>query len=436
MMGETKTLWDFFSPLAASKAKVDIPAFVSKGDKRKKSLPVPKSTDTIVFRINTIIQSSLNSPRPPVVPTDNAAISLLVEKIKTLERNPGGDPTSSAFEVKILRNTAVDTELSFDRAFYLVRTERIMEQYRLASNVNRPSFFCPPSEDALSDTKADVTRNHALLDSLTHRFLRIAAEYIHTDSKDGSSQQASKVCEACGLPIRCSKAKEFDLYQEYLLEDDRLPVCACGNVIDILNEDQAFLDSERLSATVRANGSSRGHFIESMDCFEAKQSVTIPPAVLTLLRDQTAFHGIERITKNQIYMFLLEARLADQYRNVNLIHYLLTGENPPNITYLRHELLDMHDQLEEAYAEEATDSSADKTGKTWRLNSVNWKLYKFLQLLEYPCKKDDFFCLRTLSKQMEHEEKWGRGMEILAKMFPNHRTSKGEQRWRLVRGGG
>ena len=123
---------------------------------------------------------------------------------------------------------------------------------------------------------------------------------------------------------------------------------------------------------------------------------------------------------------MTEKKLSDYYADINLIYFKITTKNPPDITEYRTELLEMHDQLEEAYMEVKDEE---------RLNSlnVNWKLYKLLQLLGYECKKDDFFCLKTPTKQGEHEQKWFDMIEYLKKKYPNAVTSYGAKRWRHVR---
>ena len=118
--------------------------------------------------------------------------------------------------------------------------------------------------------------------------------------------------------------------------------------------------------------------------------------------------------------------MSDYYADINLIYFMITGVNPPDITSYRGELLEMHDQLEEAYQEVKDDD---------RMNSlnVNWKLYKLLQLLDYLCKKDDFFCLKTPAKQGEHEQKWSDMIEYLQHKYPTAITSFGKKRWRHIR---
>ena len=165
-----------------------------------------------------------------------------------------------------------------------------------------------------------------------------------------------------------------------------------------------------------------------MNRFEAKQNTEIGEDVLEILKREMKLHGLtaKTLTKDHLYMFLSENKLSDYYADINLIFFLLTDTNAPDITKYRAELLEMFDQLEAAYKLIKDDD---------RLNSlnVNWKLYKLLQLLDYPCKKDDFFCLKTPTKQGEHEEKWYDMIEHLKSQFPDTNTSFGKRRWRHVR---
>jgi len=117
--------------------------------------------------------------------------------------------------------------------------------------------------------------------------------------------------------------------------------------------------------------------------------------------------------------------MSKQYADINLIHFLITGEKPPDITRYRNELFEYIDQVDEAY---------EKVKDPIKINSlnVNWKLYKLLQILDYPCRRDDFFCLKTPSKQKEHEETWYNMIEYLSKKYPGARTPNGKPRWRHI----
>lgn len=80
--------------------------------------------------------------------------------------------------------------------------------------------------------------------------------------------------------------------------------------------------------------------------------------------------------------------------------------------------MELFDQIEEAYKE---------VRNKQRINSltVNYKLYKLLQLLGYPCRKDQFYMLKTKNKLDEHDEQWTLIIKYLNKKHP-------DQGWRYL----
>lgn len=307
-----------------------------------------------------------------------------------------------------LRRKIQDLERGSDLALYLFRSSSLIESYKLLEKqLKKNSFIVQISRD---DNKVkEMTK-------ITLEYLRIAREYIDIESFKQKPQKLS--CESChGINLIPSEG------------DSSILTCKdCGIVLEILDDAPSFKDSERVNMASRYTYTCKGHFVEAMNRFEGKQNVEIKPDVIKTLNNYLNPHGLtkETATKDHIYMFLSENKFSDYYADINLIYFLITGVNPPDITSYRNELLEMHDEIEEAYSE-----VKDKE----RLNSlnVNWKLYKLLQLLDYPCKKDDFFCLKTPAKQGEHEEKWYDMIEYLKTKYPNSITSHGKKRWRHLK---
>ena len=145
----------------------------------------------------------------------------------------------------------------------------------------------------------------------------------------------------------------------------------------------------------------KGHFIDAIKRFQARQNTTIQPDVYSLLQKEIAAHGLTSgtATKEHIYEFLEANRLSRHYGDINLIYSVLTGKRAPDISDYETQLLDLFDETEDAY-EQVKDPN--------RINSlnVNFKLFKLLQKLGYPCKRDDFYILKTAVKWSEHENKW------------------------------
>jgi len=318
------------------------------------------------------------------------------------------DQIHAKTETSMLRRRIQDIEGGFELALYGVRTADLIIEYLDIINQTRSNSF----------VRVVNTRDEAKIhrkNQIVLEYLRIAKEYVNLENFKQKPQKA--VCGAC--------------HSNNLIEsdDDSILVCKeCGNVVELLDDAPTFKDSERVNMSSRYTYTCRGHFIEAMNRFEGKQNTEIDPIVISTLKNEIKMHSLNEktATKDHIYMFLSEKKLSESYSDVNLIFYLITGVNPPDITEYRNELLEMHDQLEEAY---------ESVKESDRLNSlnVNWKLYKLLQLLDYPCKKDDFFCLKTPTKQGEHEQKWYDMIEYLKVKYPNAVTSYGKKRWRHTR---
>lgn len=319
------------------------------------------------------------------------------------------DKIHAKTETAFLRRRIQDIEGGFDLGLYIIRTSDLLAEYRDIMAQTRSSSFI-----RITDTR-DEAKIHRR-NEIVSEYLRIAKEYVNLENFKQQSQKT--ICESC----RSTNLVESE-------DDSSILICKeCGATLELLDDAPTFKDSERVNMSSRYTYTCRGHFIEAMNRFEGKQNTEIDPSVVETLKKELSLHGLNEVTatKDHIYMFLSESKLSDLYSDINLLFYLITKVNPPDITVYRNELLDMHGQLEEAYSEVKDDE---------RLNSlnVNWKLYKLLQLLDYPCKKDDFFCLKTPTKQGEHEQKWYDMIEYLKIKYPDAVTSYGKKRWRHMR---
>jgi hypothetical protein len=318
------------------------------------------------------------------------------------------DQIQAKSQSSILRKRIQDIESGFDFGLYILRTSDLLAEYKDITTQTRSTSFVRVASTI--DEEKLHRRNDIILE-----YLRIAKEYVNLEGFRQRSQKT--ICDACHSTNLAEST-----------EDSSILICECGNVIELLDDAPTFKDSERVNMSSRYTYTCRGHFTEAMNRFEGKQNTEIDPQVIETLKRELSLHDLtpQTATKDHIYMFLSEKRLSDLYSDINLLFFLISGVNPPDITDYRSELLEMHDQLEEAYSEVKDNE---------RLNSlnVNWKLYKLLQLLDYPCKKDDFFCLKTPTKQGEHEQKWYDMIEYLQTKYPNAVTSYGKKRWRHMR---
>lgn len=290
------------------------------------------------------------------------------------------DKLTAQHQITLLRRRIQDLEGTFELGMYMLRTSRLIDEYKRLSTSRGPRSFI---------TSTTVDPNAARKNEIIMAYLRIAREYIDIEN---ITQRVKKLsCPRCG-------GLDFSLEAE----EDTIYTCnGCGTLLELLDDSPSFKDTDRVNMSSRYTYTKRGHFIDAMKRFQGKQNTTIEDWVINKIREEMAIHNLtpNNLTKDQLYMFLAENKLANYYEDLNLLYFIIAQVKPPDISSYETALLEKFDKLEEAYSE-----VKDPT----RINSlsVNYKLYKLLQILGYPCKKDDFYILKTTAKSDEHDEKW------------------------------
>jgi hypothetical protein len=159
----------------------------------------------------------------------------------------------------------------------------------------------------------------------------------------------------------------------------------------------------------------KGHFIDAAKRFQGTQNIDpkkIQEAV-SIIEKEMKLHDLVKdrntphsVTKDQIYMFLSEQDLSSFYEDLNLIFHIITKEPCPDITDYLDGIYEDFDCLEGALKDLQDEE------RTNSLN-VNYKLYKLLQRRGYSCRKDDFYILKTKTKEDEHDEKMKQAFLLL-----------------------
>jgi ribosomal protein L37AE/L43A len=310
------------------------------------------------------------------------------------------------YEADILRKRIKDLEGGFELALYLFRTCNLIAEYRqLLQDTKQNSFvFC-----ATSISSEKITRKKQVI----FDFLRIAQEYIDLENFSLKPHVTCKNCMSSNFKAT---------------EEEGIYVCEkCGMQIETGEGGPSFKDTDRVNMAARYTYSTRGHFIDAMNRLEGKENTTIPPEIFNILKTEIKNHQIlqSEIEKALLYQFMNEQKLGAFYENINYIHASITHISPPDIAVFRSELIEMNDQIDEVY-QDIKDPDRINT------QNVDFKLYKLLQLVGYKCKREDFFFLRTFSKEREHHDKWREIIEELDEKYPHAKTSKGLKRWRYI----
>lgn len=284
-------------------------------------------------------------------------------------------------------------------SLYLFRTSHLIERYRKLSSVTTTILS---EEDESSEE----------INEIVLEYLKIAADYINLENfKNLFSTEES-----------CSECKSVIFSKT---DDGNITVCECGVVIDTINIAPSYNDSKRVNCSTRFKHNPKVYLEDAMDFFECKQG-ELPKEILDSIREQMGLNGLTplNVTKNDIYNILTTLKLSDYYSSINAIYCAITGADPPDLSKYRNELLEMSAQFEPVCKKVVTDRKNALT--------VLWKLYMFLQLVEYPCDREDFYCLKTTTKQEEHQREWDKNIEMLMQLYPNDKTSSGKPRWRKL----
>lgn len=352
--------------------------------KSEESKQTIDAKDYNIFHIDSKIQNRLQSNITTVPDLERD-----LEKTLWIMKN-GCDPTQKILakkQAELLRRRIQDLESTIELVMYLLRTSDMLDEYRtLVKNAGEKSFVYIEQTDTASSKR---------MEEITKQYLCIAQEYI--DIVNISQKPQKMVCPNC-------QHTNFTLN----IDDDSIYMCThCYTEIEIIDDTPSFKDTDRVNMSSKYTYSRKGHFIEAKKRFQGNQNTDpekIKAAVEVVKREMklhnlVAEQGAKRsISKDHAYTFLSEQDLSNHYEDLNLIYHIITGEPCPDISMYDSILDELFDKQEEALDQVKEDN------RTNSLN-VNYKLYKLLQKVGYPCKKDDFYILKTKAKEDEHDEK-------------------------------
>lgn len=336
-----------------------------------------------LFQIDEKIKELLSS-RISTIPT-------LIESLNTVlwiatNSDDISEQIRAEHEAELLRTHIKDLENSFQMAYYMLQTQDILDEYRSLQQDSKPVSFVSFQER--------VNPNQARLNILEEKFMAIALEYIEIEDYERKTKK-----------LRCPQC-DLTSFKVSLI-DDSIYICKeCDIELEMIDDSPSFKDTDRVNMSAKYTYTREGHFRDAMKKFQGIQSVD--PKKIKVIKDilleemrlhnLTSERGLSNsVTKDHIYDFLTNKKLNKYYEDVNLLYNMITGEPCPNIQHLQEALLEDFALQEEGY---------EKVRDLDRVNSLNvyYKLYKLLQKHHFPCKKSDFYILKTKAKEQEHDE--------------------------------
>lgn len=323
------------------------------------------------------------------------------EKLADLQltRNSPSIPMYSKNEldktIESLENKINKIENAEDYNYYIIETSEILKRYdEILRTPIKISF--------LGKQKTENREKNELI----QKYLKISQKYIRLDcyknceenkkNKEGKDQ----VCEDCG------NNKDFT-------EEENILICLnCGLQYESLINRTSYRDADRVNISTKYTYDRKIHFRDCMNQYQGKQNCTIEPKVYKGLEDIIQRHHLlvgnpgdareyryQNITKEHVLMFLKELGFSKHYENVVLIHYVLTGKKPDDISYIEDKLLNDFDLLVDTY-----DKNFKQNSERVNFISTQYVLFQLLQKHKHPCKKEDFVILKTVDRKTFHDD--------------------------------
>jgi hypothetical protein len=362
----------------------------------KKTVHIPEIMDANnnnIFHIDSKIKENLS-----IAISNVPFLEKELEYLSWIIKNED-DPTQKIIAKKkstLLRKKIQDLESTLELTLYIFKTTELIEKYKNLIKKSEISTFVK-----VQTKSQEIITNK--MKEIEVRYLYIAQAYIEIKNLSQYSKKMS--CSSCN-------SKDFILSSE----DDSIYICKnCHNEQEVLDDAPSFKDADRVNMSSKYTYSRKGHFVDAKKRFQGTQNTDpkkIKAAAVVISKEMVQHNLVptqnlpNSISKDHVYLFLSEQNLSNHYEDLNLLFYIITGVPCPNISDYEEVLDELFDKQEQALDQFKEDN---------RINSlnVNYKLYKLLQKVGYPCRKDDFHILKTPIKEDEHDEKMKMSWAIL-----------------------
>lgn len=315
-----------------------------------------------------------------------------------LTSSKGGKPHVHAMMVTAREELLAqihDLEENKSRDSYTSRANSLISAYeKILTTAIKKSFMkrkVAPNSEAL-EKKREIVRE----------YLELARECTDIDLPvpEQAQQRTGISCNVC------------DNQTWFTVTDEHIFTCqSCFSQQTLLRNTPSWNDIGRANGGQKYVYDRRVHFRDSMLQYQGKQNCTIPQKVYDDLRHHLEIHRAlegkegdpkeyryKNVTKKLLRDFLSELGHNKQYENIHLIHYVLTGQKPDDISHLEDTLMQEFDQLTAVYDEDF--KHLDRKS----IVSTQCCLYLLLKKHDHPCKRSDFNILKTPERRCDHDD--------------------------------
>lgn len=295
-----------------------------------------------------------------------------------------------------LANKIDDIEQNISRDFYNSKSNQLIVSYREMLNTAIKRSFIKKTN--VQDVRVEKKRK------IVREYLTIAQEYWDVDfpSENPSVTFHHVSCDKCGN----TKKEDFQI------TDENVYTCqTCFSQQTVMRNTPSWSDIGRVNISQKYVYDRRVHYRDCILQYQGKQNCTISPKVYTDLAEHLEIHGAlngsigdsqqyryKNVTKRLLRDFLSELGYNKHYENIHLIHSILTGIKPDDISHLEEVLMDEFDQLTTVYDEDFKDLDRKS------FVSTQCVLYQSLCKHGHPCKQSDFNIIKTPERKWEHDD--------------------------------
>lgn len=296
----------------------------------------------------------------------------------------------------VLLKQIKDLEQNMSRDFYNSRANGMIADYNKIMNTTIKKSFM--KKNMIDDEQAEKKKE------IVCEFLELAREYIDIEipviytKKTPANHRVS--CSVC------------DNKKDFAVTDEHLFTCLkCFAQETIVRNTPSWNDIGRANLGQKYVYDRRVHFRDCMLQYQGKQNCTIPQKVYTDLVNHLELHSALKgkpgdppevryvgVTKRLIRDFLTELGYNKHYENVHLIHYILSGIKPDDISHLEEILMDEFDQLTTEY--DRLFKHLDRKSFV----STQCVLFQLLRKHKHPCKQTDFNIIKTPERKNDHDD--------------------------------
>lgn len=380
--------------------------------------------DFNILEIHTLILKKFRDEKENKI--NKLEKELKIEEIKINGRQNMVERKNSIKVINEIKKKIED--ITSDKSFneYIQKIKPLLDAYNLLGSLSKIVSFAKikRSDDTVEDEVPEENENQVKRHQLIMDFIEIARRYIQIDLVREINEGNN--CPACGIKLDDTMSS---------MDDDGISVCPdCGIERISVVKTRFYQDNARTNNSGN-NYEDRANFRKVLMRYQGKQPDKPPLELYERLgeyftetetpkidlngdtirrfltpeqiRDLPLNEDGEKVgtSRSLMYKALKDTNNTDYYDHINIILHEMWGWALPDVSHLEDKIMDDYDTSQRVYEVIPKDRKSS-------LNS-QFRLFKHLRRLGYPCMAKDFRIPTTYDILEFHNTMWTKICEIL-----------------------